>query len=628
MSRLPHCAVASTLSQRRPNLDRSASVDSAGLSSSRNEVGIEQTPEVEEPDHRHKSLKARLSGGVQPPKSAETHRLRNVVEEPRRGRSPAVREPQMYGMRQEQSPTGLDNRHPSIMMEGTSPPHDSANAKNGSLRQRRNTGRRPAELNNSRGFDFRGLAPPRSPYAQRTPSPNSVSNDSPDEDLMGGSFLSQQRKLSSSSAFSSSPASPYMRPCAPARSPSVSSEMSVGGTRSFRPTLNFSRPISRASGPPSIGIPSRQTSSDSQTSVYADDQVHTPISMHSAESLEDPLTASPSQAYIYSTFQLPRGKTPHRNSLLFQGPHPQGQQKLSQSGNAPEAPSSPPQRPSTSSEVIRPSNERIRPSMDHRRPSHDTRRAPTDPSQQDPPTLHPKSRGTSSINSGSTIKARSLAPSSSEASAEDHVSKAIEYHEQGELTKSTYHLRLAARQNHPTGMLLYALACRHGWGMRRNQKDGVMWLRKAVESAQLEIGEEDPLKDKKPVDTPEKKAEKARFALGIYELGVSHMNGWGTEQDKALALKCYEIAGNWGDGDALAEAGFCYAEGQGCKKDMKKAARLYRLAEKKGISMVGNSWIYKDKYQDDEEERPNTSSSHRRSKSKSRTIFGRKKSHQ
>jgi hypothetical protein len=86
------------------------------------------------------------------------------------------------------------------------------------------------------------------------------------------------------------------------------------------------------------------------------------------------------------------------------------------------------------------------------------------------------------------------------------------------------------------------------------------------------------------------KAYRAQFALSIYELGVSHLNGWGIEQDKSLALRCFEIAGKWGDVDAMAEAGFCYAEGVGCKKDMKKAARFYREAESKGMSMVGNSW--------------------------------------
>ena len=135
------------------------------------------------------------------------------------------------------------------------------------------------------------------------------------------------------------------------------------------------------------------------------------------------------------------------------------------------------------------------------------------------------------------------APAMSDLSAEEHVSKAIALHESGSLQESTWHLRHAAKQNHPTGMLLYALACRHGWGMRQNPREGVQWLRKAAESAQLEIADdEDQAKEGKAVDVVERKTRKAQFALSIYELGVSHMNGWGIEQDKALALRCFEIA--------------------------------------------------------------------------------------
>lgn len=131
----------------------------------------------------------------------------------------------------------------------------------------------------------------------------------------------------------------------------------------------------------------------------------------------------------------------------------------------------------------------------------------------------------------------------SDLSAEEHVSKAIALHESGALQESTWHLRHAAKQGHPTGMLLYALACRHGWGMRQNPREGVQWLRKAAESASLEMAdEEDQAKDGKAVDVVERKTRKAQFALSIYELGVSHMNGWGIEQDKALALRCFEIA--------------------------------------------------------------------------------------
>lgn len=132
-------------------------------------------------------------------------------------------------------------------------------------------------------------------------------------------------------------------------------------------------------------------------------------------------------------------------------------------------------------------------------------------------------------------------------SAEEHLAKGIDCHEKGSLNESTYHLRLAARQNNPTAMLLYALACRHGWGMRANQREGIEWLRKAAELASVEIADdEEQLKDGRaaPAAVLERRERKAQFALSIYELGVSHMNGWGIEQDKSLALRCFEIAGS------------------------------------------------------------------------------------
>lgn len=176
-------------------------------------------------------------------------------------------------------------------------------------------------------------------------------------------------------------------------------------------------------------------------------------------------------------------------------------------------------------------------------------------------------------------------------SPDDHVTKGIECHENGSLQESTYHLRIAAMQNHPTAMLLYALACRHGWGMRPNQREGVQWLRKALDSAINELAEEeDPSSAMGIREIRDKRARRAQFAFSIYELGVSHLNGWGIEQDRALALRCFEVAGHWGDVDALTEAGFCYAEGIGCKKDLKKAAKFYRMAEQRGVNMVGNSW--------------------------------------
>ena len=185
----------------------------------------------------------------------------------------------------------------------------------------------------------------------------------------------------------------------------------------------------------------------------------------------------------------------------------------------------------------------------------------------------------------------------SQVPAEDHLAKGIELHENGNVQKATYHLRIAALAGLPSAMLLYALACRHGWGMRSNQQEAVLWLRKAVDISRLEVDNADADADHLlppsfggAQDKAAQKQHKAQLALSIYELGVSYLNGWGIQQDKALALRCFEIAAGWGDADALAEAGFCYAKGVGCKKNLTKAAGLYRRAEKQGISMAGNSW--------------------------------------
>lgn len=164
--------------------------------------------------------------------------------------------------------------------------------------------------------------------------------------------------------------------------------------------------------------------------------------------------------------------------------------------------------------------------------------------------------------------------------------------------------------------------------MRPSQKEGVEWLRKVAEHASVEVADDqDHVNEGKHVDVLERRARKAQFALSIYELGVSHMNGWGIEQDKTLALRCFEIAGNWGDVDALAEAGFCYAQGVGCKKNLKKSAKFYKLAEAKGMSMVGNSWIHKAKYNDDTaNDAPSKDTQKARSRSRARTMFGLKRS--
>jgi hypothetical protein len=591
MSRLPPLTIAN-LNQSRPGFFRSASAEAtAPLSPTSPGSGLKT--EVETPGFRPVSVYPTVSDSRPSEPPVPVPALLRRDEEEFRGRRPPANESGFFGARREQSPPSLENEskprnagRPSSQLQ----PRPSVD----SMRQRGHNSLRPHDESfRMSGYDAR-LAPPRSPFAQRTPSPRSMSMDSSDDDLSNTSNprpnMSPHRTFSSGSGFSTSPISPQMYT---GRSPSMSSEISVGGTRLPRPAFNFSRPLSRASmnGLP-IDIPTRQASGDSQPSfILADDTAHTPVSMHSEGFPDNNAETGAAPSYVYSKFSLPRGKMLQRNSLIFQEGLSQTQYSWEQpvpfSNVQPYggAPPSPPSRPSTSSlrpdtlhsrpsfDPERPSLDPGRPSLDPGRPSFDPSRPSLDPGRPstdtgrslyerghtltDPPRSSSErpslARGNTSIEpsspsaaSCSTLKARSqhsIAPSA-DLSAEEHVTKAIEYHEAGALNKSTYHLRLAARQNDPTGMLLYALACRHGWGMRPNQREGVAWLRKAANSASIEVADdEDLMKEGKAVDLMELKARKAQFALSIYELGVSHMNGWGIEQDKVLALRCFEIAG-------------------------------------------------------------------------------------
>lgn len=64
------------------------------------------------------------------------------------------------------------------------------------------------------------------------------------------------------------------------------------------------------------------------------------------------------------------------------------------------------------------------------------------------------------------------------------------------------------------------------------------------------------------------------------------------------AVSYFKLAADLGDVDAQQDVAFAFANGKGCKKDLKEAARYYRLAIEQGAPAFGLSWVYKDKYLD------------------------------
>jgi TPR repeat protein len=619
---------------------------SSGMNSPNDESGpimpphSEMSPRHQVPD-KHKSCYPQF-GGDEPQymQSLVTRSPMAPIEEG----SPASPPQSYFDIPRSRSP---DLSEPQIGLHEATPVTPSVPAPTSNLylspQRQRSTDSQPRSQ--PRG----NLLPPRSSSSlQRSPRvspsmrsvPGDGSSDVDDMSLSGSyDSLQQNRNLSPSSSLSrtQSPFTPITGSTIP-RSPSQSSQYSASGQLP-RPSYNFSRPISRQSTRPSIDVrpsydagsrqgseesvfmrpsfdsqPARQDYNDNANTTYANETVHTPVSMASEDFRRSgDFANNPAPSYTYTKFNLPRGRPVDRRSVgiedFFKSQITWDQP--SQNQERPPSPDSPP-RSFESSRIRRDFAAARNASFDHGAPSL--------------------------TSSNSTIRAR--VTSATDITAQEHCDVGLELHEAGELLKSTYHLRLAARAGLPEAMFWYGLACRHGWGMRENKAEALQWLRRAVDSGQLEVAEdEDQSKHGQPTDQTKKKQHRAQYAVAIYELGKCYMNGWGAAQDKPLALRCYEIAGNWGDADALVEAGYCYAEAVGCKKDMKKAARCYRAAEAKGVSMVGNSWIYKDKYMDDGATVPDSrsvrsgrsgkkdySEKKSRDKSRTRTIFGRKKS--
>jgi len=455
------------------------------------------------------------------------------------------------------------------------------------------------------------LAPPGPPRILDRPSPSirPVPPD-PSEDL-SNLFIDAS---TGASAFDK-PKPVFQNTTSFSRSPSLASDKSFSSNPPVKPSFNYSRPLS-SQGRPSLDYrppgdsplrplpgsamgarllldhPDRQDSTETPLTPFTNDAPQTPISLASDELFvsSDPQADSTPTSFVYKKYAL--------------GPKANGEKKresrresmgieafINSQFNWDDATTDAQLTFSFSQPFLLSSNP---------------------PSPLLNSTSTPKSKKEDGWTEGGAVDGRSprqsgdrqrrrlqkLRPSTSHSTTdprdqaiEDHLERGIELHQEGALQESTYHFRLAAKAGHPTAMLLYALACRHGWGMKQNAAEGVLWLQHAVNSAQHEVAEDvDTLKSGNQVDSSRRRTHMAQFALSVYELGMSHMNGWGVAQDKALGLRCFEIAGNWGDADALSQAALCYAEGIGCRRDMKKAAKLYRMAEAKGVTVAGNSW--------------------------------------
>ncbi|KAI9307416.1 hypothetical protein BJ944DRAFT_261966 [Cunninghamella echinulata] len=210
---------------------------------------------------------------------------------------------------------------------------------------------------------------------------------------------------------------------------------------------------------------------------------------------------------------------------------------------------------------------------------------PTNQSRQHNPAKSPLSPLPSKTNSAEN--SNSTDPPISE--AESLLLEGIKYHESGKLEQATYYFRKAAQLKSPMAMFFYGVSLRHGWGCQKNEQIAFQYIQKAAEHAVVDLNSISSSK----VNTS---AVKGELVMAIYEMGVSFRHGWGCRKNKETAFYFFKIAADLGDADAQNDLGHCYYNGHGVKKDIHMAAKYYRKADKQGHGIMGNSWIWKKKY--------------------------------
>ncbi|GJN92423.1 hypothetical protein Rhopal_005453-T1 [Rhodotorula paludigena] len=181
---------------------------------------------------------------------------------------------------------------------------------------------------------------------------------------------------------------------------------------------------------------------------------------------------------------------------------------------------------------------------------------------------------------------------------DDYLQLGIDLHEAGELERAAWCFEQSARRNGGcgAGMLMYGLTLRHGWGCQVNAPLGFRYLQMAAESVVEDLDR--VVFGGRTLSEAEAntKAAKSELVLALHEIGASYRFGWGVDKSKPMAFSYFKLAADLGDVDAQQDLAFCFANGKGCKKDVKQAAHYYRLAIEQGASDFGLSWVFKEKY--------------------------------
>ncbi|KAK7205890.1 hypothetical protein BZA70DRAFT_277353 [Myxozyma melibiosi] len=207
---------------------------------------------------------------------------------------------------------------------------------------------------------------------------------------------------------------------------------------------------------------------------------------------------------------------------------------------------------------------------------------------------------------------------SEDLSPAQHVTLGVRLYETNQLEQAAYHLQEAAHANHIPAMIIYALYLRHGWGTRPDPHQSTAWLSRAADilcrrsNSIVDVADIPPSPSTATCHSSSDDAASSRgmilnsplcsprwkmpLSVAARQLGKSYSSKQG-DRNEVMAMACFEIGAHLGDSQSMCAAAELWTKsGLGRKKDLYKAASLYRQAADLGLNTPQTQWIYKDKY--------------------------------
>lgn len=231
-----------------------------------------------------------------------------------------------------------------------------------------------------------------------------------------------------------------------------------------------------------------------------------------------------------------------------------------------------------------------------------------------------------------------------DSSLEKLVKQALQAKAQGNFREASYQLQTTANipNNYPKAMYLYGKALKSGQGVKLNESHAVKWFSRCIlvsyvvetitiDSASMnnyasKLSELDPqecvLMVKKNIESEEidpiellakfsdlsqpvmnkliQNNSRDNNAVGgaYHQLGECALQGLGSlNKDEITGRMFLTKAASLGSSEAMVKLGELWSsKSKHFKKDLHQAAAWLRLGEHFGIKIIGNSWIYKEKY--------------------------------